>query len=162
MLDGISNFNSWKTILLFIMEDSDLESHLQNEPPEVGDDESKAKYKKEESRAKRIIIDSVKDHLVTHISIMGSTKKMFYALVELYESNNTNRQMALRDELRSIKMTSEDSVSSYFLKISRVKDQLAAIDDPINKRELVNIVLKGFPPSWESFIQGICAREKLP
>ena len=87
---------------------------------------------------------------------------MFDALVELYESNNTNRQMALRDELRSIKMTSEDSVNSYFMKISQVKDQLAAIDDPVNNRELVNIVLKGFPPSWESFIQGICAREKLP
>ncbi len=104
----------------------------------------------------------MKDHLVTHTSRMGSTKKMFDALVELYESNNTNRHMALRDELRSIKMTSEDSVSSYFMKISRVKDQLGAIDDLVYNIELFNIVLKGFPPSWESFIQGICAREKLP
>ncbi len=56
-LDGVSNFNSWKASLLFILEDSDLESHLQNDPPKAGDDASKAKYKKEESRAKRIIID---------------------------------------------------------------------------------------------------------
>ncbi len=90
-LDGVSNFNSWKAILLFIMEDSDLESHLQNDPPEAGDEENKAKYKKEELRAKRIIIYSMKDHLVTHISRMGSTKKMFDALVELYEINNTKK-----------------------------------------------------------------------
>ena len=53
ILDGVSNFNAWKSRLLFIMEDSDLEIHLKNDPPEAGDDASKVKYKKEESRAKK-------------------------------------------------------------------------------------------------------------
>ena len=52
-LDGVSKLNAWKAKLLFIMEDLDLESHLKNDPPEAGDDASKVKYKKEESRAKR-------------------------------------------------------------------------------------------------------------
>ena len=70
--------------------------------------------------------------------------------------------MALMDELWSIIMTSEDTVTSYLMNIYLVRDQIEAIEDPVKNIELINIVLKGFPPSWESFIQGVYAREKLP
>ena len=59
-------------------------------------------------------------------------------------------------------MTSEDTVTSYLMKIYQVSDHLETIEDLVKNIELINIVLKGFPPSWESFIQGVCAREKLP
>jgi hypothetical protein len=39
---------------------------------------------------------------------------------------------------------------------------LEAIGDPIEDDELVTITLNGFPPSWDPFVQGICARRKLP
>ena len=60
------------------------------------------KYKKNERRDKRILIDSVKDHLIPHIARLETTKKMFDALVELFESKNTSRMLTLRNQLRSI------------------------------------------------------------
>jgi hypothetical protein len=36
-----------------------------------------------------------------------------------------------------------------------------AIDDKVEDVELVNVVLRGLPRSWEPFVQGICAQEKL-
>ena len=59
-------------------------------------------------------------------------------------------------------MRSEDTVTSYLMKIYRVRDQLEAIEDLVKNIELINIVLKGFPPSWESFIQGVRVTKKLP
>jgi hypothetical protein len=46
--------------------------------------------------------------------------------------------------------------------ISSIKDQLATIEDPIEDTELVTTTLNGFPSSWDPFVQGICARRRLP
>ena len=64
-LEGSSNFNSWKARILFILEDNQLENHLKDPPKEIFDS---VKFNKCERRAKRIIIDYVKDHLIPHIS----------------------------------------------------------------------------------------------
>jgi len=82
---------------------------------------------------------------------------MFDALVGLFESNNSSRQLALRNQLCDSRMKNEDTINSYFMRISQLKDQLAAIKDIVNEKELVTIALNGLPSSWEPFIQGICA-----
>jgi hypothetical protein len=51
---------------------------------------------------------------------------------------------------------------NYFMNISQIKDQLEAIGDPVEYIELVTTTLNGFPPSWDLFFQGICARRRFP
>jgi hypothetical protein len=51
---------------------------------------------------------------------------------------------------------------NYFTKISQIKDQLVAIGDPVEDVELVTTTLNGFPPSWDPFVQVICARRRFP
>lgn len=87
---------------------------------------------------------------------------MFDALARLYESKNRSRKLTLRNQLRITKMGKSNTVASYFMKMSRIKDQLAAINEHIEDYELVTITLNGFPPTWDAFVQGICARRKLP
>jgi hypothetical protein len=48
------------------------------------------------------------------------------------------------------------------MRITQIRDQLVAIGEVVDDTELVNVALNGFPESWEPFVQGICAREKLP
>ena len=55
-----------------------------------------------------------------------------------------------------------ESISSQFTRVSQIKDQLAAIGDPVEEKEFVLTTLNGFPSSWDVFVQGICARKKLP
>jgi hypothetical protein len=43
-----------------------------------------AAQKKKEVKAKRMIMDAIKDHLIPHISEKKTTKEMFDALVSLY------------------------------------------------------------------------------
>jgi len=147
-LEGASNFNSWKARILFILEDNELESHLKDKPEEIDDTK---KYNRNERRAKRILIDYVKDHLIPHIARLESAKKMFDALVELFESKNNSRML-----------TSSNTITSYLMKVSQLRDQLVVIEDLVNDKELVTITLNGLPPSWEPFIQGVCDRDKFP
>jgi hypothetical protein len=59
-------------------------------------------------------------------------------------------------------MIKSDIVSTYFMRISQIKDQLVAIGDSMDDAEIVTTTLNGFPSSWDAFVQGIYARIKLP
>jgi hypothetical protein len=48
------------------------------------------------------------------------------------------------------------------MRVSQIRDQLAAIGDVISDKELVTTTLNGFPTFWIPFLQGVCARIKLP
>jgi hypothetical protein len=71
-------------------------------------------------------------------------------------------KMVLRNKLRSIQMSRSDNVTSYFMRITQTRDQLAAIGEKVDEAELVNVALNGFTKSWEPFVKGVCAWEKLP
>ena len=45
--------------------------------------------------------------------------------------------------------------------MSQIKEQLEAMDEEVEIAEIVMTTLNGLPGSWDSFIQGICARRKL-
>ena len=101
-----------------MLEENDLSDYVQEELAEAEpwDEEAKVKYKKNLVRAKRIIADSVKDHLIPHISFMKTPKEMFDALSRLYEGRNINRK--LRTQLKNAKMQKSEPIHAFFTRIS--------------------------------------------
>ena len=67
-LEGVDNFRAWKSRVMLILEEHDLEGFIEADIPEPKEDEAKAKHKKSLVKAKRIIADSIKDHLTPHVS----------------------------------------------------------------------------------------------
>ena len=45
----------------------------------------------------------------------------------------------------TIKLNKDDSVSSYFLKIAQIKDQLVVVDESVSDRDLVLTSMSGLP-----------------
>lgn len=161
-LDGASNFNPWKSRVLISLEENDHLLFVEDVLPEPEDATEKAQWKKNDVKARKILIDSVKDHLVPHISKLKTAKAMFDALRKLFENSNTNRALALRQQLNHVKITRADSIASYFMEVSKLRDQLGAIGEIVADREFVMITLNGLPQSWEPFIQSVSGRSKLP
>jgi hypothetical protein len=56
----------------------------------------KAKHQKDTIGAKRIIADSIKDHMIPYVSSKKTPKEMFDALNKIYEDKNINQKMNLR------------------------------------------------------------------
>ena len=67
-----------------------MDSYINEEVPVPKEDKAKALHKKKLVMAKRIIVDSIKDHLKTH-------KAMYDALTKLFEGKNINQKMTLRN-----------------------------------------------------------------
>ena len=99
-LEGISNFRSWKSRMLMLLNEQDLKDHILKDIPEPEATRDKTKHMKNEAVAMRIIMDSVRDHLVPIISNKDSAKKMHEALRNLVENENPSRIIALKDQLR--------------------------------------------------------------
>ena len=80
------------------------------------------------------MVDSVKDHLVPQIFEKMTARKMFRALRKLFEDNNINCALALGNQLSNLKMSRLESVSSYFVSILELKNQLSIIGYPVSDK----------------------------
>jgi hypothetical protein len=117
-----------------ILDENDLLEHVVVGVLEPEEEDQKTKHKKNEKKAKRIVSDSVKDHLIPHLSKLQTTRKMYEALNKLYERKDISRNLTLRSQLRNMKMDNSESVTSYLMRVSRIRDQLAAIGDVISEK----------------------------
>ena len=124
-----------------------MENYVKEEVADPDGDEVKAKHKKNRVRAKRIIADSIKNHLIPRVSSLKNPRKMFNALTSLYEEKNINRKMTLRTQLKGVKMQMSENIQSYFTRLSQIKEQLEAIGDNVEEVEVVMTTLNGFPRS---------------
>ena len=88
-------------------------------------------------REKRIIVDSIKDHLIPHVSSLGTPKEMFEALTRLFEGKNINWKMTLRTQLKNVKMQKSETIHSYFTRVSQINGQIEATGDTVEAVELV-------------------------
>jgi hypothetical protein len=132
---------------------------LKQEPQNVAVME---KFKDNDINAMSIIVDSVKDHLIPYISHLDSSKKMYDALTNLFSIRNIGQVMSLKNELCDMKMNDGDSITSYFVRISQLSDQLQAIEEIISEKELVNIVFNGLPKTWDAFAASMNTRKEYP
>jgi hypothetical protein len=128
-LDGASNFLSWKVTVTLLLEENDLWDIVKDVVSSPIDPQQLAGYKKKEVTIKWMIMDAIKDHLISHISEKKTTKEMFDARVNLYRNENINIKMILRNELKSIEMTILDLVTSYLMKVRQIRDQLASCNN---------------------------------
>ena len=80
-LDGATKFISWKSRVLLILEENDLLKLVNEKVPEPEAEEDKS-HRRSDARARRIMVDSVRDHLVPQISQKKTSRKMFKILKE--------------------------------------------------------------------------------
>jgi hypothetical protein len=171
-LDGASNFRAWKTRIDLILAKNKVLDIVKGKivKPEFKEGEEKEpqnvaameKFKDVDINAMSIIVDSIKDHLIPYISHLDSSKKMYDALINLFSVRNIGQVMSLKNELCDMKMNDDDSITSYFVRISQLRDQLQAIEEITSKKELVNIVLNGLPKTWDAFAASMNTRKEYP
>ena len=76
-------------------------------------EEAKSQWRKGDVKAKRILVDSFKDHLVPQISEKTTTRKMFKTLKKLFEHSSINVTLTLRNQLSNMKMIKSEPIATY-------------------------------------------------
>ena len=97
-------------------------SVIQKTLPETTTYEEKEIRREEDVKARKIIIYSVRNHLLPCIANLKTTYEMYEALKDMFESDNTLRALTLKGQLESTKMTKGDTVATFVMKISQIKE----------------------------------------
>jgi hypothetical protein len=147
--------------MTMILEVNDVSEHVSDKATTPTGAVELVIWKKGEAKAKSLILDGIKDHVVSHLSGKAEAKDMWKALSDLYQNKNENRVMALCKQLRGTNMAKGEGVIPYLTRIIEIRDEFAAVGEKIEDPELVRIALDGFTKSWDVFVCGVGAREKL-
>ena len=81
-LDGATNFISWNSRFLLILEENDLLKLVNEKVLEPDAEEDKSHWRKSDAKARRLLVDLVRVHLVLPILQKNMTSKMFKTLKE--------------------------------------------------------------------------------
>jgi len=92
-LEGVSNYVIWKTRILVVLEEYDLEAYVKSVV--VADNDERKKYKAEQGKVKRLILDGVQYHVDSHLHDKDTTREMWESLSSLYESSSEQWKMYL-------------------------------------------------------------------
>jgi hypothetical protein len=91
---------------------------IQKDLPETIVDEEKEERKEDDIKERKMIIYSVRDHLLPRIAKMKTTYEIYEALKNMFESNNTLKALTLKGQLQNIKMTKGDTIAIFFMNMS--------------------------------------------
>jgi hypothetical protein len=143
-LAGAGNWSPWKARIVLILEERELWDIVENHVVPRTDAVLLVEFRKKNIKAKRTILDAVKDNIIPHVSSKDFAFQMWQSLCSLYQIPNQNRKMELQEKLRGTKMTNIDSITSYLTRFSQICDELAAVGEVVDPSKLVRTALNGF------------------
>lgn len=97
-LDGVSNFVSWKEKILSVLDEHHIKHLVESIVVVPIDTDPLKKYEEAQAKAKRLIMDEVKDHVVPHIAEKDTTHEMWISLTKLYQGTSVQRRMILENQ----------------------------------------------------------------
>jgi hypothetical protein len=163
-LEGSSNYIAWKDRMEAVLEDNGLKEYIDKDvpKPDATDTANLDAWKKKVAKVRRILLEGVRDHIVSNIHGKATPYAMWKALTDLFQNNSDHRKLALKDKLRKIKMEKGDSIPKYLTKFVQCQDELGSVGITVIDDDLVSLALLGLPKSWHSYQDSVNGREKLP
>jgi 2-phosphoglycerate kinase len=110
-LDGSSNYSTWRERTELVLEENRIWEFVDKSLKTPTGATTLAKHKKKYVKSRRIILDGVKDHVVPHLTGKKTTREMWETLAKLYQSDNHNKKMVLKEKLRRTMMSKTEIVT---------------------------------------------------
>ena len=121
-LDKASNYAIWNARISFLLDEHDLQTYIDSVVVEPANANLLKKYKDEMAKAKRLILDGVRDHVVCHIADKGTAKEMWDALAMSFQGSSEQRKMYVEEEMRSTRMQKGERIDLFLSKLQGVRD----------------------------------------
>jgi len=146
------------------LEDNELKEFINKDIPKppAADAQDLEEWRKCVAKARRIIIEGVRNHIVSNLRGKETPYAMWKALTKLFLNNSDHMNLALKDKLGKIKMEKGNTIPKYLTKFTQWQDELGSVGVTIVEDDLVSLTLLGLPKSWHNYRDLINGREKLP
>ena len=100
-LDGSSNYIAWKDRMEVVLDDNGLKEFIDADilKPASSDVAALDAWKNKIEKCRRILLEGVKDHIVSSLHGKATPLLMWKALTDLFQSRSDQRKLALNDKL---------------------------------------------------------------
>ena len=89
-LDGSSNYIAWKDMMEEMLEDNGLKEFIDSNVPKPGSSDAALldAWKKKTTKTRRILLEGVKDHIVSNLHGKAIPSLMWKALTNFFQSKS--------------------------------------------------------------------------
>ena len=101
-----------------VLDDNGLKEFIEAEVPKPTDTSQVEAWQKKTAKCQRILLEGVKDHIVSSLHGKATPYLMWKSLTELFQSKSDQRKLTLKDKLRNIKCKKGDSIPKYLTKFT--------------------------------------------
>jgi hypothetical protein len=105
-----------------------------------------------DQKAKSFIGMYVEDHLLPIVDDANTAKEAWDAFKASYVRNSSSSRLHLRRDLNSLKMEGAETLTMYFARARRIRDDLVAIGDQIDDDQVAMSILAGLPKQYDTVI----------
>ena len=92
--------------------------------------------------------------------MLESSKEIYDKLAELYSVSTAGEVISLRQKLYKLRMSKEEGITSYFMRISEIRDQLQELGEMVSDKEMTTIVLNALSEEWGNFSSSIYGKNE--
>eukprot|EP00253_Pinus_taeda_P025074 PITA_25074 len=138
-LEGSTNYIAWKDNMEAVLDDNELKEFKETDVPKPIDDTQADAWQKKTAKCRRILLEGMKDHIVSSLHRKATPYLMWKSLTELFQSKSDQRKLALKDKLRNIKCDKGENMPKYLTKFTQCQDQLGSVGVTINDEDLEEI-----------------------
>ena len=105
VLEGIQSYISWNDRMEAVLEDNGLKEFIEKyfPKPDVANVANLDAWQKKVEKVRRILLEGVRDHIVSSLHGIATPYAMCKALTDLFQRNNDHRKLALKVKLRKIR-----------------------------------------------------------
>ena len=97
------------------------------------------------ARARRIILEGVRDHIVSSLHGKETPFSMWKTLKDLYQNSSDQRNLLLKDKLRKIKNEKDHKISTFLNKLNTCRDELISKGVVTTDDDMVSLALLDLP-----------------
>jgi len=81
-------------------------------------------------------------------------------LVELFSVSTVGEVISLRKELYKLRISKEEGIASYVMRISEIRDRLQDLGEIMSYKEMTTVVLNALLEEWGNFTSSIYGKKE--
>ena len=106
-----------------VLEDNGLKEFIDSDVPKPTSSDAAVldAWQKKVAKTRIIMLEGVKEYIVSKIHGKSTPFAMWKALTDIFQRISYHRKLALKDNLRNIKMEKGDSIAKYLTKFTQCR-----------------------------------------
>ena len=147
------NYHTWKFDMKMLLLDKDLWDVVTGDEtlaPGASADR-RLKFKKLENRSLSMICLAISPDLKIYVRSATTGKEAWDALSKHFEEKTLSRKIQFRRKLYSLRMGNA-SATEHINRVKTIGDLLEALDDPVQEKDLVMILISSLPDEYNNLI----------